>query len=150
MRHGIGCNIIDVINQFFLAYRGLAPELIVFVLPQTKSNKADDFIYILKKKQDVRYRMMTISIILNQYHNNFCHPSPFSSSSSRPPFSSQSEAFFCYQAQGFQKPAQQTWRLSDGLVNNNSNGLRCQAAPPFRQTFIPQRQQYPTNNQRFQ
>ena len=34
MRHGIGCNIIDIANQLSFACRGLAPELQVFVMPQ--------------------------------------------------------------------------------------------------------------------
>lgn len=53
MRHGIGCNIIDVANQLSFAYRGIAPELRVFVSPPTESTKAADFIRTLEEKQEV-------------------------------------------------------------------------------------------------
>ena len=107
MRHGIGCNIIDVVNQLSFAYRGLAPELRVFVSPPTKSTIAANFIRILEEKQKVWHKMMTVPTVLNWYHNNFHRPSPFSSSPSRSPLLSQSEAFFCYRAQGFKQPVQQ-------------------------------------------
>ncbi len=59
MRHGIGCNIVNVANQLSFAYRGLAPELQVFVLPFTKLTKAADFICTLEKKPEVWHEIMT-------------------------------------------------------------------------------------------
>lgn len=50
IRHGIGCNIVDIANQLSFAYRGLALELRVFVTPPTKTKKASDFICALKEK----------------------------------------------------------------------------------------------------
>lgn len=50
MRHGIGCNIVDIANQLFFAYRSIASELRVFVLLSTKITRASDFIRVLKKK----------------------------------------------------------------------------------------------------
>ncbi len=59
MRHGIGCNIVDIANQLSFAYRGLAPELRVFVSLPTESMKAADFICTLEEKQEVWHEMMT-------------------------------------------------------------------------------------------
>ncbi len=53
MRYGIRCNIINIANQLFFAYQGLAPKLQVFVSPPTKSTKAANFIHTLKKKQKI-------------------------------------------------------------------------------------------------
>lgn len=50
MRHGIGCNIINVANQLFFAYQGLAPKLRVFISPSTNFTKAADFIRALEEK----------------------------------------------------------------------------------------------------
>ncbi len=150
MRHGIGCNIVDVANQLSFTYRGIAPELRVFVSPPTESTRAADFIRALEEKQEVWHKIMTVPTVSNRYHNSFRRPSPFSSSPSRPSLPSQSEAFFRYQAQNLKQPAQQPWRPSDRLVNNSSDGLRRQPPLPFKQNFMPQRQQYPSNNQRLQ
>lgn len=65
MRHGIGCNIVNVANQLSFAYCGIALELRIFVLPPTKSTKAVDFIRALQKKQEVWHEMMTVPTILN-------------------------------------------------------------------------------------
>lgn len=43
---------------------------------------------------------------------------------------------------------QQPWRPSEWLVNNTPDGPRRQPPPSFRQSFVPQRQQYSTNDQR--
>lgn len=96
MQHGIGCNIIDVANQLSFAYKGLAPELRVFVMPPTKSTKASDFIHTLKKKQKVWYKMMTTPAVSYKYYNLTQRPLP---SLYRPPLQSQSEAFLHYQSQ---------------------------------------------------
>lgn len=53
MRHGIRCNIVDVANQLFFVYQGIALELRVFVLPLTNLTKVADFIHMLKEKQEV-------------------------------------------------------------------------------------------------
>lgn len=50
MRYGIGSNIVDVTNQLSFAYRGITPELRVFVLPPTESTKVTDFIRALEEK----------------------------------------------------------------------------------------------------
>lgn len=57
--HSIGYNIVNVANQLFFAYQGIASKLQVFVLPPTESTKAVDFICALKKKQEVWQKMMT-------------------------------------------------------------------------------------------
>ena len=59
IQHSIRCNIVDVANQLFFAYQGLAPELRVFMSPPTESTKAADFIRALEKKQKVWHEMMT-------------------------------------------------------------------------------------------
>lgn len=59
IQYGIGCNIVDIANQLFFAYQKLAPELRVFISPSTKSTKAADFIYTLKEKQEIWYKVMT-------------------------------------------------------------------------------------------
>lgn len=69
MRHGIGCNIIDMANQLSFAYRSLAPELQVFVMPLTESTKAFDFIHALKEKQKVWHEMMTSPTTSHRYYN---------------------------------------------------------------------------------
>lgn len=50
MLHGIRCNIVDIANQLFFSYQGLAPELRLFVSAPIKSTKIADFICVLKKK----------------------------------------------------------------------------------------------------
>lgn len=69
MRHDIKCNIVDIANQRFFAYQGIAPELRVFVLPPIKLTKATNFIRALEKKQEVWYKMITISPGPQQYYN---------------------------------------------------------------------------------
>ena len=93
MRHGIGCNIIDVANQLFFAYQGIAPELRVFVSLPTESTKAADFIRALKEKQEVWYEMMTTPITSHRYYNPARRPSP---SPYKLPLPSQSEVFSRY------------------------------------------------------
>ncbi len=65
MRHGIGCNIVDVANQLFFAYRGIAPKLKVFVSPPTESTRAADFICALEEKQEVWHEMMSLPTVSN-------------------------------------------------------------------------------------
>lgn len=50
MCYGIDCNIVDVANQLFFAYRGIVPELRVFVSPLTEVTRASDFIRALEEK----------------------------------------------------------------------------------------------------
>ncbi len=94
MRHGIGCNIVDVANQLSFAYRGIAPELRVFVSPPTNLTKAADFIRMLEEKQEVWHEMMTTPATPQRYYNPVRRLSPF-----RPPLLSQSKAFAQYQDQ---------------------------------------------------
>ena len=91
MRHGIGCNIVDVANQLFFAYQGLAPELRVFVTPPTGSTKAADFICALEEKQEVWHEIMTTPAGPQQYYNPAQRSSPY-----RPPLPSQSKVFSYY------------------------------------------------------
>ena len=72
MRHGIGCNIVDVANQLCFAYRSIAPKLKVFVSPPTESTRAADFIRALEEKQEVWHEMMSVPAVSSQYHNSFC------------------------------------------------------------------------------
>ena len=74
------------------AYRNIAPELKVFVMLHIKLIKAANFIYTLKKKQKVWYKIVSLLAISNEYFNIMQKPSPFKS-----PLFSQSEAFFCHQ-----------------------------------------------------
>ncbi len=69
MRHGIGCNIVNIVNQLSFAYRSLAPELRVFVTPPTESTKASDFIRALEEKQEVWHEMMTTPATPHRYYN---------------------------------------------------------------------------------
>ena len=96
MQHDIGCNIVDVANQLSFAYRGLAPELRVFVSPPTESTKAANFIYALKEKQEVWHEMMTTPATSHRYYNPTWKtlPSPY-----KLPLLSQSEVFSRYQSQ---------------------------------------------------
>ena len=136
MRHGIGCNIVDVANQLSFAYRGLAPELRVFVSPPTESTKAADFIRTLEEKQEVWHEMMTTAGP-QRYYNPTRRPSPY-----RPPLPSQAEIFSRYQFQYRGPMSQQPWRPSE----RSSDSLppqRQYTQQPFRQAFMPQRQAYP-------
>ena len=112
MRHGIGCNIVDVANQLSFAYRGLAPKLRVFITPPTKATKASDFIRALEEKQEVWHEMMTTPAAPPRYYNPTRRPSP---SSYRPPLPSQSEAFLRYQSQQHAPQSQQPCRVSERM-----------------------------------
>lgn len=142
MRHGIGCNIVDVSNQLSFAYRGIAPELRVFVSPPTEVTKASNFICALEEKQEVWYKMMIMPMLSNRHYESFRRPSPFRSSPSRPSFPSQSKAFFCHQTQqSIRSSPQQPWRASERPLDVAPNGSRCQySSQPFKQIFMPQRQ----------
>ncbi len=98
IRYGTGCNITEVANQLSFSYRGLFPELRVFVEPLTQSTRAVDFIRTLEEKQEVWYEMMTDSASHRPYTQSRATYTP-SRFSFRPLLLSQSEAFFCYQAQ---------------------------------------------------
>lgn len=113
--------------------------------------------------------MMTAPAVPQRYYNpaRRLSPSPY-----RLSLPSQSEVFSRYQSQqcvpqahlpwrGPERPAglthstpmptpQQPWRPSNRLANNSLDGLRRQAPPPFRQTFMLQRQHYPINDQWYQ
>ena len=115
MRHGIGCNIVDVANQLSFAYRGLAPELRVFVMPPTESTKASDFICALEEKQEVWHEIMTTPATPHKYYNPARSPSP---SPYRPPFPNQSEAFARYQSQQRVPHIQLLWRGPEPTSNS--------------------------------
>ena len=136
MRHGIGCNIVDVANQLSFAYRGLAPELRVFVSPPTESTKAADFICTLEEKQEVWHEMMTTAGP-QRYYNPIRRPSPY-----RPPLPSQAEIFSRYQSQYRGPMSQQPWRPSE-RSSDSPPPQRQYTQQPFRQAFMPQRQAYP-------
>ena len=106
IRHGIGCNIVDVANQLSFAYWGLVPELQIFVSPPTKSTKAADFICTLEKKQEVWYEMMTTAGT-QQYYNPTQRPSPY-----KAPLLSQAKTFSRYQSQYWGPVSQQPWQPS--------------------------------------
>ena len=137
MRHGIGCNIVDVANQLSFAYRGLAPELRVFVSPPTESTKAADFIRALEEKQEVWHEMMTTPAGPQRYYNPARKSSPY-----RPPLPSQSEAFSRYQPQYRGPLSQQAWRPSERGSDREPPPpppQRQYTQQPFRQSFVPQR-----------
>ena len=141
MRHGIRCNIVDVANQLSFAYRGLAPELRVFVSPPTESTKAADFICALEEKQEVWHQMMTTLAGPQRYYNPAQRSSPY-----KPPLLSQSEAFSCYQAQYRGPLSQQAWRPSERGSDREPPPpppQRQYTQQPFCQNFMPQRQAYP-------
>ena len=96
MWHSIGCNIVNVANQLFFTYKGLAPEFPVFVSPPTESMKASYFIRTLEKKQEVWHEMLTIPVAPSWHYKNFCWPSPFRYLLAKPSLPSQSDAFFRY------------------------------------------------------
>lgn len=80
------------------------PEFRVFVSLPIESTKAANFIYILKKKQDVWFEMMTVgtsSQCSYHYLQMAYYPSRFNS---RPPFGIHSDAFSCYLAQQGLRP----------------------------------------------
>lgn len=142
MRYGIGCNIVEVANQLSFAYRGLAPELQVFVSPLTKSTKAADFICTLEKKQEVWHEMITTPASPQRYYNPARRSSLY-----RPPLPSQYKAFSRYQSQYWGPMSQQPWRHSE---QSSDRGPPPPAAPErqymqqsFYQTFLPQCQNYP-------
>lgn len=93
MQHDIRCNIFDIANQLSFAYKGLALELWVFVLPLTKSTRAVDVIRTLEEKQEVSHKMMITPTTSYMYYNLAWRLSPLLY---RLPLPSQSEAFTCY------------------------------------------------------
>ena len=93
MQHGIGCNIVDIANQLSFAYRGLSPELRVFVSPPNKSTKAADFILTLEEKQEVWHEMMTAPSAPQWYYSPARKPSLY-----RLPLPSQSKSFTRFQS----------------------------------------------------
>lgn len=66
MRYGIEYNIVDIANQLFLAYQGLAPEYQMFVSRSTESTKAANFICALEEKQEVWHEMTLAGL---KYYN---------------------------------------------------------------------------------
>ena len=143
MRHGIGCNIVDIANQLSFAYRRLAPELRVFISPLTELTKAANFIRAFEEKQEVWHEMMTTPATPQRYYKLVRTLSPF-----RPPLSTQSEVFSCFQTQQRFPPSQQSWRAPDRASDLTQptpvGGLQRQYfAPLFWQAFVPQRQTYP-------
>ena len=126
IRHGIRCNIVDVANQLSFAYRGLAPELRVFVSSPIESTKAADFIRTLEEKQEVWHEMMATSAG-PRYYNPSRRLSPY-----RLPLPSQSEAFSRYQAQYQIPQSQQHWRPSE---RDSDLGQPTPPAGPQRQYF---------------
>lgn len=91
MRHGIGCNIVDVANQLSFTYPGIAPKLRIFVLLPIESTRVPDFICALEEKQKVWYEMMITPAGPQQYYNPAQRPSPY-----RLPMSSQHKVFSCF------------------------------------------------------
>lgn len=69
MRHGIRCNLVDIANQLFFAYRSLAWELRVFVMSLTEVTKAFDVIRALKEKEEVWHKIMTTPTTSPRYYN---------------------------------------------------------------------------------
>ncbi len=148
MRHGIGCNIVDIANQLSFAYWGLASELQVFVSPPTESTKAADFIRTFEEKQEVWHEMMTTPSKPPRYYNPAWRSSPY-----RTLLPSQSKAFSRYQSQQRTPQSQQPWRISDRIFDLGQPtppaGPQRQYTPqPFCQSFMPQRQQYPEQRSR--
>ena len=108
MQHGIGWNIVNVVNQLRFAYRGLAPKLWVFVLPPTKLTKAVDFNHALEEKQEVWHEMMTTQAESQRFDNLAQRSSPY-----KPPLPSQSKVFSRYQSQYWIPIIQQPWQPSE-------------------------------------
>lgn len=162
MRHGIGCNIKEVANQLSFAYRGLSPELRVFVTPPTQSTKAADFIRTLEEKQEVWFEMMTAGTASQQPYDQLRAAYTPARFPFRPPFVSQSDAFSRHQTQqafrsGYSPQdtslpqAPDSWKQP--LVPQRQQPFipqRQSALQPFRQAFQPQRQQYPSHHQQHQ
>lgn len=51
IQYGISCNIINVANQLFFAYQGIAPKLGLYVFISMETMKTSNFIYALCKKK---------------------------------------------------------------------------------------------------
>ena len=142
MRYGIEYNIIEVANQLSFAYRGIVPELRVFVSPPNESTKAADFIRALEEKQGVWHEMMTAPSATQRYYNPARKPSPYML-----PLPSQSEFFACFQFQQRMSYTQLPWRRSERGPDATAPSLatnpqRQYTLQPFRQLFVSQRQQY--------
>lgn len=113
IRHGIGCNIIDIANQLSFAYQGLASELRVFIPSPTSATNTSDFIRTLEENQEAWYDLIaacppfcrTYSSQATGLLGSFYHPSqprPAGAYSAarqteKPTLSSQSETFYRYQ-----------------------------------------------------
>lgn len=118
----------------------------------SQTQKASDFLRALKEKQEVWYKIMTTLAAPPRYYNPARRPSP---ASYRPPFSSQSKAFSYYQSQQRMPHTQLPWQgsehLSGSIQPTTAGAIQCQySSQPFRQTFIPQHQHYPANEQWYQ
>lgn len=140
--------------------------------PTIESTKVADFTHALEKKQEVWHEMMTIST-RSRYYNPAWRPSTY-----RLHLPSQADVFFRYQSQHqvpqSQQPwrpfergselgqltpstgsqcqySQQSWQALDRPLDVTANGPRhYYLSQPLKQTFMPQRQYYPTNDQRYQ
>lgn len=140
IRHGIGCNIVNIANQLSFAYRGIAPELRVFVSPPTDLTKAADFIRTLEEKQEVWHEMMTTPATFQRYYNPVWRSLPF-----RPPLLSQSKAFAQYQDQrSLDSNKQYNSALSIRIPYRRQN-FNLQRPSPFGRSNSPSFQQ-PTSN----
>ncbi len=147
--HGIGYNIVDADNQLSFVYRGLAPELRLFISPPTNTTKVSNFIQALEEKQGTWYDMLisrpltqrspfpqsTGPLCLFYYSPQPCLGTP---ETFRPParqfersLPSQSKALSRYQSQRGVRPSPPR--------PNSANPTRLLYR---RQNFQPQRPQY--------
>lgn len=144
IRHGIGCNIVDIANQLSFAYRGVAPELRIFIPPLTRTTKASDFIRLMEEKQEAWFDMLASRPMFRRFPSPqpsgqlgsfYYTPQPRLGSPlhqrqfpERSPLPPQSDAFARYQGQRSFDPNERYASPSSTRV------------PYRRQNFNPQRQ----------
>lgn len=67
IRYEISCNIVDIINQLSFTYRGVAPELKIFIPPPTQITKVSDFIYLMEEKREAWFDMFASCLLFRRF-----------------------------------------------------------------------------------
>ena len=161
IQHGIGCNIVDIANQLSFAYRGVAPELRIFLPPPYHTTKASDFICLMKEKQEAWFDILAFRPLLQYFpspqptgqlgifyytsHTRLGVPLNQRQYPDRSLLPSQAEAFGQYQGQRGFDPNKRYASASSTRMPYQRQNFNPQSSSPFGRS-APQKPQQSTSN----